>query len=113
MIAEITILRPKPGAAVVELRGEHDLANSTALHDVLTSLVEDNALVVIDLSVADFIDSSTLRALLQARDLAHTRGSRVRLQLGTAAIVRKALEVSGVRDLFECVPDRERALRDA
>jgi anti-sigma B factor antagonist len=110
-LPDVTVLRPRPDAAVVELRGEQDIATSRQLHDVLTSLVEANELVVIDVSDAEFIDSTVIEGFMQAHKLAEARGSLVRLQMGTAPIVRKALEITGLLDLFECVTDRDDALR--
>jgi hypothetical protein len=45
-----------------------------------------------------------------AHRLALSRGSRFRLQLGTAPVVRRALEISGLLEYLDCVPDREQAL---
>ena len=110
MIPDLDVLRPRVGAAVVELHGEHDLATKTEVRELLTSLVETNDLVVIDVTDARFIDSSFLHNLAEADRLARSRGSRLRLQLGTASIVRKALEVSGLLERLDCAPDREQAL---
>ena len=104
------VLRPSFGQAVVELNGEHDLETKEMLAELLASLIEENDLVVVDISQAEFIDSSVLHNLLKADRLARARGSRFRIQLGTAAIVEKALELSGLLDCLEVVPDRERAL---
>src|SRR5688500_246694 len=100
-------------AAVVHFTGEHDLATRTEVQELLQTLVMDNDLVVADVTDAQFIDSSLLSALFVANATARDRGSRFRLQLGTAAIVRRALEVSGVLEGIECVSSREEALRDA
>jgi anti-anti-sigma factor len=107
---ETHVLRPSFGQAVVELNGEHDLETRETLAALLASLIEENELVVVDLSQAEFIDSSVLHNLLKADRLARARGFRLRIQLGTAAIVEKALELSGLLDCLEVVPDRERAL---
>ena len=104
------VLRPSFGQAVVELHGEHDLETKAMLEELLASLIEENELVVVDISQAEFIDSSVLHNLLKADRLARARGSRFRLQLGTAAIVEKALELSGLLDCLEVAPDREQAL---
>ena len=110
MILDLDVLRPRVGAAVVELHGEHDLGTKIEIRELFTSLVEENDLVVIDVSDAGFIDSSFLHNLAEADRLARSRGSRLRLQLGTAAIVRRALEISGLLERLDCVPDREQAL---
>ena len=104
------VLRPSFGQAVVELNGEHDLETKEMLAELLASLIEENELVVVDISQAEFIDSSVLHNLLKADRLARASGSRFRIQLGTAAIVEKALELSGLLDCLEVAPDREQAL---
>lgn len=111
MIRDVQVLRPSAGQAVVELTGEHDLESKEPLRRLFSSLIEENDLVVVDLSEAEFIDSSVLHSLVTANQLAQARGSRFRLQLGTAAIVEKALELSGLLDHIECAPDREQAVR--
>ncbi len=107
---DLHVLRPSFGQAVVELNGEHDLETKEMLGELLTSLIEENDLVVVDISEAEFIDSSVLHNFLVADRLARQRGSRFRIQLGTAAIVEKAMELSGLLEHLECLPDREQAL---
>ena len=72
---ETHVLRPSFGQAVVELNGEHDLETKEMLAELLASLIEENDLVVVDISKAEFIDSSVLHNLLKADRLA--RASRV------------------------------------
>ena len=110
MIADVDVLRPRVGVAVVELRGEHDLATRTEIHDLFTSLVVENDLVVVDVTEARFVDSTFLLNLAKAHRLAESRGSRLCLQLGTAPIVRMALDVSGLLERLDCVTDREQAM---
>jgi anti-anti-sigma factor len=110
MIADVDVLRPRVGVAVVELRGEHDLATRSEIDDLFTSLVEGNDLVVVDVTEARFVDSTFLLNLAKAHRLAESRGSRLCLQLGTAPIVRMALDVSGLLERLDCVTDREQAM---
>ena len=110
MIPDLNLLRPRAGTAVVELHGEHDLATRSEIRDLFTSLVETNDLVIIDVTDALFIDSSFLHNLANAHRLAQSRGSHLRLQLGTAPIVRTALEISGLLEVLDCAPDREQAM---
>ncbi len=112
MIDGVLVLRPAVSKAVVELTGEHDLDSKYSLRELLTELVESNDLVVVDLSDAEFIDSSIIQNLVNADRLARERGSRVRIQLHTAAIVERALEITGIFDFLDCVSDRETALQD-
>lgn len=107
---DVVVEQPAPRAAVAVFSGEHDLATKGQVHELLTSLVYDNELVVADLSGAQFVDSSTLGVLMAMRGEADERGHTFRLQLNTADIVRRAFEVSGLLNFFEVVPTREAAL---
>jgi anti-anti-sigma factor len=109
-MTDVQVDRPAPGAAVVEFLGEHDLASRDDLSALLLSLVEENDLVVADFSEALFVDSTTLHVLLDADNAARARGRTFRLQLGTAAIVRMAFELSGMTKRLECVETRAEAL---
>jgi anti-anti-sigma factor len=111
LLQDITVEQPHDDAAVVVFSGEHDLAAAKAVESMLDSLVEQNELVVANLSQAEFVDSSTLSALIRTARIAQERGTRFRVQLGTASIVERAFEVSGVLAVLECVPTREEALR--
>ena len=110
MIRDVLVLPAGQGRVVVELSGEHDLMTKDALHDLLTTLVGRNELVVIDLTEAEFIDSSTIYCLAQADRLARARGSSVRVQLGPEGIARRALEITGMVEQLDCVIDRGEAL---
>ena len=103
--------RPRDGAVVVELLGEHDLAIRDKSDALLTELVDNNDLVVVDVSEASYIDSSILASLVSAHRRAEGRGSLLRVQLGSAAIVRKLFEISDLTNYLEVVPGREQALR--
>lgn len=110
MIPDLDVLRPRDGVAIVELHGEHDVATKIEIRELFTSLVEANDLVVIDVTDARFIDSSFLHNLAEADRFARSRGSRLCLQLGTATIVRRALEISGLLKRLDCAGDREQAM---
>jgi anti-anti-sigma regulatory factor len=79
---------------------ERRLGEALALNDV----------VVVDIGGADFIDSSVIRNLLVADRRAGEQRKVFRLQMGTAPIVRRALEVTGVLDSLTVVHDREDAV---
>ena len=110
-LQDVHVERPRVGAAVVVFSGEHDLSTSKSVEALLGSLIEENELVVVDFSEAKFVDSLTIHALVKSRMAAGQRGSTLRLQLGTARIVDKAFEYSGVLKMLDCVPTREEALR--
>jgi anti-anti-sigma factor len=110
-LEEVRVERPAPGTAVVAFAGEHDLATKDLVEALLESLVDENELVVADFSEAAFVDSATMRVLLNADMAARIRGRRFRLQLGTAAIVRTAFELSGLLLRIECAHSRADALQ--
>jgi anti-anti-sigma factor len=96
---------------VAVFTGEHDLTTADRTRAVLASLIEENDLVVADFSEAEFVDSSTMHALVTAHRAARARGAIFRLQLGTAPIVERAFELSGLLQMLECAATREEALR--
>ena len=111
MIRDVHVVRPRRGQVVLELTGEHDLETKAPLSQLLVSLISENDVVVVDLSGAEFIDSSVLHNLAAAHRFAQDRGSQFRIQIGTAAIVQKAFELSGLLNHLDVVPDRQQALR--
>jgi anti-anti-sigma factor len=102
---DVKVERPTPGTVVVNFMGEHDLVARQELRELLDSLVEENEVVVANVSQAQFVDSSTIQALIDADALARVWGKTFRLQLGTAAIVRMAFEISGILERIECIPE--------
>lgn len=107
---DVQIDRTATGTAVVELRGEYDLATRAGMHVLLGELVDANDLVVVDLSAARFVDSSFLHNLVQADRRARARGARFRVQLPPDAVAYRAFEVSGLVGALDMVADREQAL---
>jgi anti-anti-sigma factor len=112
-MTHVHVERPAVGTAFVTFTGEHDLATRDDLTALLDSLIEENNLVVADFSQALFVDSTMMYVLVNADAAARARGRKLRLQLGTAAIVRTAFELSGLTKLLDCVHSREEALGDA
>ena len=112
-LQDIRVERPTPNAAVVEFTGEHDLAEADRIQSLFESLVEQNAVVVADFSEAQFVDSSVLRKLFRAHLAAESRGSSFRLQLGTAPVVERAFELSGILGHLSCWESRAEALNGA
>ena len=95
---------------MVVFSGEHDLATKREVGELLDALVRSDDLIVADFSSASFVDSSILGVLLDTNKQARELGKTFRLQLGTASIVRRAFEVSGLFDVIERVTTREEAL---
>ena len=64
-----------------------------------------------DLSEASFIDSSVIQVLEGAPKAAVDRERTIVLQLGTAAIVERALELAEIERLLPRAYDRQEAVR--
>ena len=95
---------------IVTLQGEHDLSNSRLLEGTLKGLVHADCRVIVDLSHAEFIDSSILSTLLASDRLATQCGRRLILQVATSPAVKRVLEISGVSELLPCEATREAAI---
>jgi anti-anti-sigma factor len=91
--------------------GDQDRGTAEQFERQLSELIGLNELVVVDVGKADFVDSSFLRNMLVADRRAREQAKRFRLQMGTAPIVRRALEVSGVLARLEVAYSREAALQ--
>ncbi len=109
-LADVQVERPIDGTAVVVFSGDHDMATKHEVNDLLGSLVRSDELVVADFSSATFIDSSIIGVLFDTKARANELGKTFRLQLSTAAIVRRAFEICGVFTAIEHVATREEAL---
>ena len=105
----IDVRWPRPRVAQVVLGGEHDLATRDQLDATLADTLATCSHLVVDLSTTQFIDSSTIRVLMTAKDRADAGGRDFNLLLGTAPIVERALEVTGVLPAL----NRVHALEDA
>jgi anti-anti-sigma factor len=77
------------------LEGDFDLANASQIIEEGERLLGARHLIL-DLGRATFIDSAVIHALFQVAAEAKRRRRVVVLQLGTAAIVERLIEVSGM-----------------
>jgi anti-sigma B factor antagonist len=98
------------GARVLRAVGEIDTVSAPRLRSALLPALESADLVVLDLSAVSFLGSSGLAVLMEARD--HPRRGTTGLRLVcTTRIVVRALEATGLRELFDIAPDLGAALR--
>ena len=67
--------------------------------------------MILDFDEATFIDSSIVHDVVRASQSAEIRGQAIVLQLGTAAIVERALEVSRIEEVLPRTHDRQEAVR--
>ena len=83
------------GACVVKLGGELDLYNAPQVRDALREACSDSPQrVVVDLSEVEFIDSTALGVLIEARTRIDNR--RAFLLAAPGLETRRALEISGL-----------------
>jgi stage II sporulation protein AA (anti-sigma F factor antagonist) len=106
----IEVRSPQPHAALVVLGGEHDLYSADELQHTLDQSLARCEHLIVDLSATEFIDSTTIGVLLKTREHAAELGRKFSAVLGTAPIVERTLEVSGLLPLLNVVPTVERAL---
>ncbi len=59
------VVQHLPNASVVLLRGEHDVGSLPAVEAAFDDLLDRGKSVVLDLSQASFIDSSTIGAIMR------------------------------------------------
>jgi anti-sigma B factor antagonist len=95
--------RTEGDAVVIVLRGELDLTSVPLFERELRDAESSGpGRVVIDLSGLDFMDSTGLRALLQARERSKSNGHELALRRGPRQ-VQRVLELTKTLDVFTFV----------
>jgi anti-sigma B factor antagonist len=88
----------KGEASVISVIGELDLASSPALEEELQRLAAGHAaLVIVDLSELEFMDSTGLSVLVRAHQRAEESGQRFGL-INASQQVQRLLSLTGVAD---------------
>jgi anti-anti-sigma factor len=83
-------------AAVVALRGEHDVATREAVRVALGTL---HGVVLVDLADCEFIDSTIIETLLANAQRLAAEGHRLEIVLPPPrSVVARALELINIRD---------------
>jgi anti-anti-sigma factor len=100
----------QPGTALIVIGGEHDLQSAPDLAQAMDDAFELCNHLILDLSSAEFIDSSTINVLMKGKKRADDRGCRFNLVMGTAHIVERALEVAQVLPALNHVKTLDQAL---
>jgi anti-sigma B factor antagonist len=106
----LEILRPRPATVHVLLGGEHDLSSAPRLQEALDRSLPGCSHLIVDLTPAEFIDSTVINMLVRARNRAFDGGSEFTLVLVDAPIVERALEITGVLSTLNRVATIEEAL---
>jgi anti-anti-sigma factor len=103
---------PQPDVAVVVLEGEHDLESAPRLEQALGEALVTCSHLVVDLSLAQFIDSSTIHVLVTMKNEADNHGCRFTLVLEGSPSIEHTLEICGVLEALNRVPTLDAALRN-
>ena len=106
----IEVRSVQPGVALVVLAGEHDLHSGDELRQSFEQALARCDHLIVDLSGAEFIDSTIIHVLLQTMRSAAELDRKFNVVLGTVPGVERTLEVTGVIPLLGVVPTVERAL---
>lgn len=91
------------GASIVVLAGELDLATSPQLVAAASRLETGTQPVILDMDAVTFVDSSGVRALLDAERLVGDKGRRLALYRPSTAVTR-LLDLVDLRTRFAEVP---------
>ena len=93
------------------LEGDFDLSNAPAIGKEVGLALEDGNDLILDLSQATFIDSSVVHVLVNASKAVIGSKRAVVLQLGTAPIVERVLEIAEIERVLPRVHERREAVR--
>jgi anti-sigma B factor antagonist len=107
---KIEVRTPQPHVALVVLAGEHDLHSVDKVKQTFDQSLAVYDHLIVDLSSAEFIDSTVVGVLLQTKKNAVELDRRFNVVLGTAPVVERILKVTEVVPLLNIVPTVEQAL---
>ena len=96
------------GASIVTLAGELDLSTVERMQAPLLEQVQQRSAILLDLTELEFIDSSGLGALIQAKRIAN--GAPMATLIGVGSQVERIFEIAGVGEALSVFSDRGRAL---
>jgi anti-anti-sigma factor len=109
--AVIRVIPETDEIVAVCLEGDFDLANAPAFGKEIGRALEKGNNVILDLSQATFIDSSVVHVLVNASRAVTGSERTVVLQLGTAAIVERVLQIAEIERALPRVHHRLEAVR--
>ena len=109
-LGELRVVAETDEITAVCIEGEWDLCNAPQITEAGKRLLADNKQVILDLSAATFIDCAVIHALIDVQAKAQKNGGVVVLQLGTAPIVERVIEISKIERLLTRVSSRQEAL---
>ena len=102
--------RESPGAVVVAVRGEIDLFTTPEFKEAVNDAIARQAeTVVVDLTEATFMDSSSLGVLIGANRRLGRRGGSIVVACDREEIL-KVLRITGLDGVFTVVPTVDQAI---
>ena len=102
--------RPAPATAVLAVYGEADLHSAPELRERLRAAIDGGATnVVLDLSEASFVDSTSLGVLLGAMKRLHEQDGHIQLVVSRAEL-RRIFEITLLDRIFPLHETRDGAL---
>jgi anti-sigma B factor antagonist len=112
MAGRVEVDQSEEDVAIVSLIGEHELYSVLDVERALDNAIQEGRSVVVDLSRAEFLDSSVVAILLRAREEAHVQGASFALVIddSTGQSVRQLFEITGLATIFRVASSREEAL---
>lgn len=106
-MSQLEVTREHEGdVTIVSFHGELDYAEiHTAQEEIQAAEQEAPAVIVLDLTGLDFMDSSGVRVILQADNRARMHSRRLALITGTGP-PHRVLSILGLTEQLDVVPDR-------
>jgi anti-sigma B factor antagonist len=100
-------------AAIVEVRGEIDIATAPALENAIDSIRESPIqMVVVDLSQVSFLDSAALNTLTNCQNQLGEKEVALRVVLAPDQAIRKLFEITELIEPLGVVESIDQALRN-
>jgi anti-anti-sigma factor len=109
-LGELQVFAETDEIAGLRLEGEFDVANAPQIFEQGERLLADDKQVILDLSDATFIDSSVIHALFRLGAVARKSGRLVVLQLGTAAVVERVIQICNIERILPRASTRPEAI---
>ena len=92
------------------MKPRHDLSNVASLQVELDVALAASSAIVIDLTDAEFVDSTTLQALLQSHRAAHDRDIRFAAVVPAESFTRRLFDLVGLAAVVATYPTRAAAV---
>ena len=108
----VEIAWPRPDVALFVLEGEHDLESAPRLERAMGDALLTCSGLLVDLSSVEFIDSSTINALVRVKKEADTQGCSFGLVLDGSPNIERTLEICGVLGALNRFTSVDAALRN-